>query len=53
MDGGPGPWQLTGQYQRMAAATTVPLGTGEDIYLKENFRPLLESGALAMIIPTC
>ncbi len=47
----PVPWQLTGQYRRLAAGTTVPLGTGEDIYLKEGFRPLLESGALAMIHP--
>jgi L-alanine-DL-glutamate epimerase-like enolase superfamily enzyme len=29
----------------------VPLATGEDIYLKENFLPLLESGALSVIHP--
>ena len=47
----PVPWQLTDQYRRLANATTTPLGTGEDIYLKESFRPLLESGALAMVHP--
>jgi L-alanine-DL-glutamate epimerase-like enolase superfamily enzyme len=45
------PWQLTAQYRRLAEAVAVPLGTGEDIYLKENFRPLLESGALGVIHP--
>ena len=47
----PVPWQYTDQYVRMANATTTPLATGEDIYLKEGFRPLLESGALAVIHP--
>ncbi|MDD4817006.1 MAG: mandelate racemase/muconate lactonizing enzyme family protein [Victivallaceae bacterium] len=47
----PVPWQLTDQYRRLAAASCTPLGTGEDIYLKESFRPLLESGALAMVHP--
>lgn len=45
------PWQLTDQYVRLRANTTVPICTGEDIYLKENFKPLLESGALAVIHP--
>ena len=45
------PWQKTEQWKALHAATTVPLGTGEDIYLKENFRPLLESGALAVVHP--
>jgi L-alanine-DL-glutamate epimerase-like enolase superfamily enzyme len=45
------PWQLTDQYARLAQATTCPLGTGEDIYLKESFRPLLERGALSMVHP--
>ena len=47
----PVPWQMTNQYVRLANATTVPVGTGEDMYLKESFRPLLESGALAVIHP--
>ena len=45
------PWQDTAAWQRLHAATTTPLGTGEDIYLKENFKPLLESGALAVVHP--
>ena len=45
------PWQMTDQYKRMAQAIAVPLATGEDIYLKENFRPLMESGALAVVHP--
>jgi L-alanine-DL-glutamate epimerase-like enolase superfamily enzyme len=45
------PWQMTDLYKRLASAIAVPLATGEDIYLKENFLPLLESGALAVIHP--
>ncbi len=47
----PMPWQLTDQYVRLSQATTVPICTGEDIYLKENFEPLLESGGVAVIHP--
>ncbi|MCY0878712.1 MAG: mandelate racemase/muconate lactonizing enzyme family protein [Firmicutes bacterium] len=45
------PWQLTAQYARLSQATTTPLCTGEDIYLKENFRPLLEAQAVAVVHP--
>ncbi len=45
------PWHLTNQYRRIAGQTSVPLCTGEDIYLKENFLPLLESGALSVVHP--
>lgn len=45
------PWQMTNAWKALHAATTMPLGTGEDIYLKENFLPLLESGALAVVHP--
>ncbi|MCL2081413.1 MAG: mandelate racemase/muconate lactonizing enzyme family protein [Oscillospiraceae bacterium] len=45
------PWQLTEQYVRLQQATTIPVCTGEDIYLKENFRPLLESGGVSVIHP--
>lgn len=31
--------------------TTIPICTGEDIYLKENFRPLLEAGGVSVIHP--
>lgn len=47
----PLPWQLSGQYRRLAAATTVPLCTGEDIYLKEGFAPLFASRAIAVAHP--
>ena len=45
------PWQFTDQYERLARATAAPICTGEDIYLKENFLPLLDRGAVAMIHP--
>ena len=45
------PWQMTDQWRQLHAATNVPLGTGEDIYLKESFLPLLQSGALAVVHP--
>ncbi len=38
------PWQYTEQYRQLQEATTVPICTGEDIYLKEGFEPLLKSG---------
>ena len=47
----PIPWQLTDQYARLSGATTVPICTGEDIYLKENFEPLLRSGGVSVIHP--
>lgn len=45
------PWQYTQQYVRLAHAVTTPICTGEDIYLKENFKPLLESGGVSIIHP--
>ena len=45
------PWQLTDQYVRLRNSTTVPICTGEDIYLKENFRPLMERGGVSVIHP--
>jgi len=45
------PWQLTDQYVRLSESTTSPICTGEDIYLKENFRPLLERRGVSMIHP--
>ena len=38
------PWQYADQYRQLQQATTVPICTGEDIYLKEGFEPLLKSG---------
>ena len=45
------PWHYPRQYARIARATTIPLCTGEDIYLTENFRPLMESGGVAVVHP--
>ncbi len=45
------PWFYTEQWKKIAEATTVPLCTGEDMYLKESFLPLLESGAISVIHP--
>ena len=36
------PWQYAEQYRQLQEATSVPICTGEDIYLKEGFEPLLE-----------
>lgn len=45
------PWQLADQWQRLAEAVETPVCTGEDIYLKENFLPLLERRAIAVVHP--
>lgn len=45
------PWQYTDQYAILRRSTTVPIATGEDIYLKENFEPLLKAGGVAVIHP--
>ena len=38
------PWQHTEGYRRLQEATSVPICTGEDIYLKEGFEPLFNAG---------
>ncbi len=38
------PWQFADQYRQLQQATTVPICTGEDIYLKEGFAPLMKAG---------
>ena len=45
------PWQFTNQYLRLSESVTTPTCTGEDIFLKENFRPLLEARAVSIIHP--
>ena len=45
------PWQYTDQYRRLSEAVSTPICTGEDIYLKEGFKPLLEQRAVAVIHP--
>jgi len=45
------PWMYTDQYVRLANSTCVPVATGEDIYLKENFEPLIKSHGVSLIHP--
>ena len=45
------PWQLTEQWRQLKQSVLTPVCTGEDIYLKEGFRPLLEAGAVSVIHP--
>ncbi len=45
------PWQFTDQYVRLSQAVKTPICTGEDIYLKEGFKPLLEARAVSIIHP--
>ncbi|MEM7801314.1 MAG: mandelate racemase/muconate lactonizing enzyme family protein, partial [Chloroflexota bacterium] len=45
------PWQHTEQWVRLERTLKTPVCTGEDIYLKEGFKPLLEAGAVNVIHP--
>ncbi len=45
------PWQYTDQYVRLSNATSIPICTGEDIYLAEGFEPLLKAGGVSVIHP--
>ncbi|MCC6456655.1 MAG: mandelate racemase/muconate lactonizing enzyme family protein [Caldilineaceae bacterium] len=45
------PWQFTDQYVRLSHAVTTPICTGEDIYLKDGFKPLVEARAVSIIHP--
>lgn len=45
------PWQYTDQMVRLAQASTTPIATGEDIYLKEGFQTLIDAGAVSVIHP--
>lgn len=45
------PWQFTEQWRQITDAVTTPTCTGEDIYLKEHFMPLIERQAVRVIHP--
>ncbi len=45
------PWQLTDQWRQLTEAVAVPTCTGEDIYLIEGFKPLLDAGAIRVVHP--
>ena len=45
------PWHYTKHYEKIAHSCNVPICTGEDIYLSENFRPLMECGGVSVVHP--
>jgi L-alanine-DL-glutamate epimerase-like enolase superfamily enzyme len=45
------PWQFGELTRQIRDSTTVPILTGEDIYLKEEFIKLIDMGAVDMIHP--
>ncbi|MFK7799986.1 MAG: mandelate racemase/muconate lactonizing enzyme family protein [Anaerolineae bacterium] len=45
------PWQYTEKWVRLEQTLKTPVCTGEDIYLKEGFMPLLEAKAVNVIHP--
>ncbi len=45
------PWQFTDKWVQLERALNTPVCTGEDIYLREGFRPLLQARAVNVIHP--
>lgn len=45
------PWQYTDQWKQISEALDTPTLTGEDIFLKEGFQPLIEARAVDIIHP--
>jgi L-alanine-DL-glutamate epimerase-like enolase superfamily enzyme len=45
------PWQYTEQWKIISAALETPTLTGEDIYLLENFKPLIHERAVDIVHP--
>ncbi|MEM9328357.1 MAG: mandelate racemase/muconate lactonizing enzyme family protein, partial [Bacteroidota bacterium] len=45
------PWEFTDQWRQITEAINTPTLTGEDIYLKEAFIKLIDSGAVDMVHP--
>jgi L-alanine-DL-glutamate epimerase-like enolase superfamily enzyme len=45
------PWQFTDKWVQLERALHTPVCTGEDIYLKEGFLPLLQARAVNVIHP--
>jgi L-alanine-DL-glutamate epimerase-like enolase superfamily enzyme len=45
------PWQFTDKWVQLERELHTPVCTGEDIYLQQNFRPLLEARAVNVIHP--
>lgn len=45
------PWQFTDQWVQLERALDTPVCTGEDIYLHDGFRPLIEARAVNIVHP--
>jgi L-alanine-DL-glutamate epimerase-like enolase superfamily enzyme len=45
------PWQYTDMWVQLERALHTPVCTGEDIYLAQNFRPLIEARAVNIVHP--
>jgi L-alanine-DL-glutamate epimerase-like enolase superfamily enzyme len=45
------PWQYTEQWKIISAALETPTLTGEDIYLLQNFKPLIHDRAVDIVHP--
>ncbi len=45
------PWQYTDQWKEISRAIDVPTLTGEDIYLKEGFKDLIDQRAVDIVHP--
>ena len=45
------PWQFTDKWVQLERALNTPVCTGEDIYLLDGFKPLLEARAVNIIHP--
>lgn len=45
------PWQYTKHFERISKSCNVPICTGEDIYLAENFEPLMACGGVSVVHP--
>ncbi|MFN8497097.1 MAG: mandelate racemase/muconate lactonizing enzyme family protein [Anaerolineae bacterium] len=45
------PWQFTDKWVQIERALNTPVCTGEDIYLRDGFRPLIEARAVNVIHP--
>ena len=43
--------QYPEQWKRLVKETTIPICTGENIYLAKNFKPLLEAGGIGVAHP--
>lgn len=45
------PWEYTDQWKKITEALETPTLTGEDIYLKEGFKPLIDAHAVDIVHP--